>query len=53
VPFGDLLEVEYLPDANHIFTGLTHQQHLIDSAVRWFGDYSDVSLERTVTSLAG
>ncbi|MCU0623755.1 MAG: hypothetical protein MUF53_07810, partial [Gemmatimonadaceae bacterium] len=40
VPFGDLLEVEYLPDANHIFTGLTHQQHLIDSAVRWFGAWA-------------
>lgn len=40
VPFGDLLEVEYLPDANHIFTGLAHQEYLIASAVRWFGAWA-------------
>lgn len=37
VDFGDRLTVEYLPDANHIFTGLAHQQHLFESVVRWYG----------------
>ncbi|MDX2184118.1 MAG: alpha/beta hydrolase [Gemmatimonadaceae bacterium] len=36
VPFGDRLQVEYLPDANHIFTGLTHQAALISSATAWY-----------------
>src|SRR5688572_6083021 len=31
VPFGGQLREEYLPDADHIFTGLSHQAFVIDS----------------------
>lgn len=44
VPFGDLLQVEYLPDANHIFTGLTHQAYLIRNVVEWYGRWAAAAL---------
>jgi hypothetical protein len=35
VAFGDQLQVEYLADADHIFTGLEHQKAVIAMFERW------------------
>jgi pimeloyl-ACP methyl ester carboxylesterase len=35
VPFGDQLEVEYIPEASHIFTGLEHQQRVVSLVRQW------------------
>lgn len=35
VPFNGRLRVEYLGDADHLFTGLAHQRFVIDTAVEW------------------
>ena len=35
VAFGDQLQVEYLADADHIFTGLAHQKAVIAMFERW------------------
>ena len=35
VRFGDRLREEYLPDADHIFTGLAHQQFVMESVANW------------------
>jgi pimeloyl-ACP methyl ester carboxylesterase len=35
VRFGDFLREEWIPDADHIVTGLHHQKRVIDSAVDW------------------
>ena len=35
VDFADRLQVEYLADADHIFTGLEHQKYVIDAFERW------------------
>lgn len=35
VPFGDQLQVEYLAEADHIFTGLEHQKVVIAMFERW------------------
>jgi hypothetical protein len=33
--FGSLLREEYMPDANHILTGLHHQKRVVSNAVSW------------------
>lgn len=35
VPFGKNLREEFLPDADHIFTGLSHQQFVVESVAEW------------------
>jgi hypothetical protein len=35
VDFRDQLRVEYLPDADHLFTGLDHQQFVVGAAAEW------------------
>jgi Serine aminopeptidase, S33 len=35
VAFRDQVRVEYLPDADHLFTGLDHQQFVVDAAAEW------------------
>lgn len=35
VPFGDLLRVEYVPAADHTFTGLEHQRFVEDTTLDW------------------
>ena len=35
VDFGPRLRVDYIPDADHIFTGLDHQTFLVDAIPRW------------------
>lgn len=35
VRFGTRLREEYLPDADHIFTGLAHQQFVMESVAEW------------------
>ena len=40
VPFGNLLREEFLPDADHIFTGLGHQQFVVDSVAEWAGAWA-------------
>jgi pimeloyl-ACP methyl ester carboxylesterase len=35
VDFGGRLRVEYLPDADHIFTGLRHQDFVVSEARSW------------------
>lgn len=38
VRFGSLLREEHLPDADHILTGLSHQEYVVRSVVSWMGD---------------
>jgi pimeloyl-ACP methyl ester carboxylesterase len=35
VDFGDRLVLEHMPDADHIFTGLQHQQQVVALVARW------------------
>lgn len=35
VDFRDQVRVEYLPDADHLFTGLDHQQFVVGATVEW------------------
>jgi len=35
VKFGSLLREEYIPEANHILTGLHHQERVVRNAVSW------------------
>lgn len=35
VDFRDQVRVEYLPDADHLFTGLGHQQFVVGAAAEW------------------
>lgn len=40
VPFGSRLREEFLPDADHIFTGLTHQAFVVDSVAEWASEWT-------------
>lgn len=40
VPFADRLREEFLPEADHIFTGLGHQAFVVDSVAEWAGAWS-------------
>lgn len=35
VDFGGRIRVDYLPDADHIFTGLAHQRHVVNESAVW------------------
>ena len=35
VDFRDQVRVEYLPDANHLFTGLEHQEFVVNATAEW------------------
>ena len=35
VRFGSLLREEHLPDADHILTGLPHQEYVVRNVVSW------------------
>ena len=35
VPFGKLLVEDHIPDADHILTGLQHQEYVVGQAVSW------------------
>lgn len=37
VAFGSLLREEHLPDADHILTGLPHQEYVLRNVVEWAG----------------
>jgi len=37
VDFRDQVRVEYLPDANHLFTGLDHQEFVVNATAEWMG----------------
>ena len=39
VDFRDQVRVEYLPDADHLFTGLAHQQFVVGAAAEWMGGH--------------
>ncbi len=39
VDFRDQLRVEYLPDADHLFTGLDHQQFVVGAAAEWMSQH--------------
>ena len=60
VKFGDRLTLEHIPEADHIFTGLSHQQQVVDTVSRWMRSMvgSDApagvdASESTRTALAG
>ena len=40
VPFANRLREEFLPDADHIFTGLGHQAFVVDSVAEWAGAWT-------------
>lgn len=42
VPFGSLMREKWLPDADHIVTGLNHQQWVTAEAVDWLCTFSGV-----------
>jgi hypothetical protein len=43
VDFRDQLRVEYLPDADHLFTGLDHQRFVVNAAVEWMSGHWPVA----------
>lgn len=46
VDFRGRVEVEYVPEANHIFSGLEHQQFVIDRTVRWIERFIPAQTKR-------
>ena len=44
VDFRDQVRVEYLPDADHLFTGLDHQQFVVGAAAEWMGRHWPAAL---------
>jgi hypothetical protein len=46
VPFGSQLRVDYLPDADHIFTGLSHQQYAVNAIGEWTTQLAAAPAER-------
>ena len=43
VDFRDQVRVEYLPDADHLFTGLDHQQFVAGAAAEWMSRHWPVA----------
>ena len=43
VDFRDQVRVEYLPDANHLFTGLDHQQFVVAATAEWMSGHWPVA----------
>ena len=48
VRFGSLLREEHLPDADHILTGLPHQEYVVRNVVAWAGKF--IEAERLVAA---
>ena len=48
VRFGSLLREEHLPDADHILTGLPHQEYVVRNVVEWAGKFTEA--ERLVAA---
>lgn len=53
VPFGGLLQEEFLPDADHIFTGLQHQEFILRTVAAWMaGRWPSAAPARTAQPVA-
>lgn len=50
VDFRDQLRVEYLPDADHLFTGLDHQQFVAGAAAEWMSRHWPVAPRQEIRS---
>ena len=50
VDFRDQLRVEYLPDADHLFTGLDHQQFLVGAVGEWMSQQWPVAPRQEMRS---
>ena len=46
VDFRDQVRVEYLPDADHLFTGLDHQEFLVGAVAEWMTRHWPVAAPR-------
>jgi pimeloyl-ACP methyl ester carboxylesterase len=48
VDFGQRLRVDFIPEADHIFTGLDHQQYVVTEVERWMERFGGArAVERT------
>jgi pimeloyl-ACP methyl ester carboxylesterase len=52
VSFGDRLCVSYMPEADHIFTGLQHQQQVIASIRNWMQEASPAAASESTADPA-
>lgn len=48
VGFGNQLRVEYLPDADHLFTGLDHQRFVVSAVTEWMREHWAVAPRRDI-----
>jgi hypothetical protein len=53
VPFGKLLREEHLPDADHILTGLHHQEYLVQNVVEWASGLAAGSASAAIPAAVG
>ena len=50
VDFRDQVRVEYLPDADHLFTGLDHQQFVVGATTEWISRHWAVAPRQEMRS---
>jgi hypothetical protein len=50
VDFRDQVRVEYLPDADHLFTGLDHQQFVVSATAEWMSRHWPVAPRQEMRS---
>lgn len=50
VDFRDQVRVEYLPDADHLFTGLDHQQFVVSAVAEWMSRHWEAAPRQEIRS---
>jgi hypothetical protein len=52
IDFRDRLRVAYLPDADHVFTGLDHQRFVVESVGDWLSEFAPARLGSPAVAVA-